>query len=107
MKEKTVDKITKNLFIVILSAFSFVLIIGATLILNSLFGNPVSKKLAENTAIEYIEENYSSDDYYIEEIWYDEKYEEYTVRVLSSTDKDIDLHLHINPKGELTVIDIW
>ena len=36
---------------------------------NSLFGNPISKKLAENTAIEYIEENYPDDNCQIKDIY--------------------------------------
>lgn len=106
MKEKTSDKIAKVSLIVISTVIAVVCIVGVTLILNSLFGNPISKKLAENTAIEYIYENYS-DDYYIEDVWYDEKYENYVVHVLSSADKEVDFTIYFNHKGELLLIEHW
>ena len=106
MNEKTSDKIAKVSLIIISIALAIVCVIGVTLVSNSLFGNPVSKKLAKNTALEYIEENFS-DDYYIEDVWYDEKYENYVVHVLSSADKEVNFTIYFNHKGELLLIEHW
>lgn len=74
---------------------------------NSLFGNPISRKLAENTAIEYIEENYPDDNCQIKDIYYDFKYEDYAVHIISATNENIDFSLNITPKGEVAGIEYW
>ena len=74
---------------------------------NSLFGNPISKNLAKNTAIEYIEENYPEDNCQIKDIYYDFKYEDYAVHIISTTNENIDFSLNITPKGEVAGIEYW
>ena len=61
----------------------------------------------ENTAIEYIEENYSDKGCYIEDTWYDTKYENYVVHVLSTTDREIDFTIYFNHKGDLLLTEHW
>ncbi len=74
---------------------------------NALFGNPISKHLAKNTAIEYIEENYPDDNCHIKNINYDSKYEDYNVHIISTTNENIDFSLNITPKGEVAGIEYW
>lgn len=74
---------------------------------NSLFGNPISKHLAKNTAIEYIEENYPDDNCQIKDIYYDFKYENYNAHIISTTNENIDFSLNITPKGEVAGIEYW
>ena len=100
MKENTFDRIAKIALIIIGSVFLVVCTIGAVSISNSLFGNPITKNNVKNTVIEYINENYPDDNCYIEDIWYDGKYEHYGVHILSSTDEEIDLTRYYNQDGE-------
>ncbi len=74
---------------------------------NSLFGNPVSKHLAKNTALEYIEENYPESDCRIEDVFFDSKYGDYQVHIISTTDENIDFSLYISQSGELNLIEYW
>ena len=93
---------------IIFSVTVVILVIACVFpLINSLFGNPISKKLAENTAIEYIEENYSDKGCYIEDTWYDTKYENYVVHVLSTTDREIDFTIYFNHKGDLLLTEHW
>ena len=92
------------------SVISLVVILCVTFVaffVNALFGNPISKKLAENTAIEYIEENYSDKDCYIEDTWYDTNYENYVVHILSTTDRKFDFTIYFNHKGDLLLTEHW
>ena len=107
MKEKTSDRVAKISLIIVSTVVAIVCVVGVALLSNTLFGNPISKKLAEKTALEYIEENYADDNCYIEDIWYEEKYEDYTVKVLSSTNEEINFTMHCNQKGEKTVVEYW
>ena len=100
MKENTSDKIAKIALVVIGVPFLVVCLIGLGWILDSLFGNPITKNNVENTVIEYINENYPDDNCYIEDIWYDGKYEHYGVHILSSTDEEIDLTRYYNQDGK-------
>ena len=100
MKENTSDKIAKIALIVLGVPFLVACLIGLGLILDSLFGNPITKKNVENIVVEYINENYPDDNCYIEDIWYDGKYEHYYVHILSSTDEEIDLTRYYNQDGE-------
>ncbi len=72
---------------------------------NSLFGNPISKHLAKNTAIEYIEDNYPDDNCQIKDIYYAFKYENYNVNIISTTNENIDFNLFISLKGDIVLID--
>ncbi len=104
MKGNTSDKIAKTALIIIGVLFLTVCIISFAWVLNSLFGNPFSKNLAEKTALEYIEENYSNEECYIKNISYDDTY---NVHIVSSTDEDIDFSLYITESGEITLIEYW
>lgn len=74
---------------------------------NSLFGNPISKHIAKNTALEYIKENYPDGNCQIEDIYFDSKYGDYQVHIISSTDENIDFSLYISQSGELNLIEYW
>lgn len=74
---------------------------------NSLFGNPISKHIAKNTALEYIKENYPDGNCQIEDVYFDSKYGDYQVHIISSTDENIDFSLYISQSGELNLIEHW
>lgn len=91
-----------------ISIIALVVILVVTFILtfaNSLFGNPISKKLAENTATEYIKENYPDDNCQIKDMYYDFKSEIYKVDIISTTNENINFDLGISQKGDIVLID--
>lgn len=104
MKENASDKIAKTALIAIGIPFLVVYIIGIAYLLNDTFGNPISKKLAEKTALEYIEENYSDEECYIKNITCEGNY---NVHIVSSTNEDIDFTLYITKQGEITLTEYW
>lgn len=104
MKENASDKIAKTALIAIGIPFLVVCIIGIAYLLNDTFGNPISKKLAEKTALEYIEENYADEECYIKNISCDGNY---NVHIVSSMSEDIDFSLYITQSGEITLIEYW
>ncbi len=104
MKENTSDKIAKSAFVVIGVPFLLLCIIGIGYLLNSNFGNPISKNLAEKTALEYIEENYPDEECYIKNISCEGNY---NVHIVSSTNEDIDFSLYITQSGEITLTECW
>lgn len=66
-----------------------VVIVGVIIwLLVAFFGNPVSKHLAEKSAQEYLEANFSDTDYVIDEAFYDFKGSHYYVRVNSPSSAD-------------------
>ncbi len=104
MKDKTSDKIAKTALVAIGVPFLIVCIIGIAYLLNDIFGNPFSKKLAEETALEYIEENYPNEECYIKNIYYEGNYNVY---IVSSKDENIDFSLSITPSGKITLTEHW
>ena len=104
MKEKTSDKVAKRVLVIIGIPFLIVCIIGVAYLLNDTFGNPFSKKLAEETALEYIAENYADEECYIKNISCDGNY---NVHIVSSTSEDIDFSLYITQSGEITLVEYW
>ncbi len=97
-------KSVKIIVAALIVAFAVVLI---AFFANSLFGNPISKHLAKNTVLEYIEENYPDSNCQIEDIYFDSKYGDYQVHIISSTDENIDFSLYISQSGEINLIEYW
>lgn len=61
-------KISK--FKIIASLILVILLSIILLILNGIYGNPISKSIAEQAADEYMANNYNDTDFFIEEIVY-------------------------------------
>lgn len=74
-------------------AVAVVIVISVTVILNMIFGNPVSKLLATHSAEKYLEENFGDSDFMVDGVYYDFKEEAYIATVKSDT--SIDSHFHI------------
>lgn len=104
MKENTSDKVAKIALAVIGIPFLIVCIISVAYLLNDTFGNPFSKKLAEETALEYIAKNYADEECYIKNISCDGNY---NVHIVSSTNEDIDFTLYITKQGKITLTEYW
>ncbi len=104
MKENTSDIIAKTALIAIGIPFLVVCIIGIAYLLNDTFGNPVSKKLAKETALEYIAKKYPDEECYIKNISCEGNY---NVHIVSSTNEDIDFTLYITKQGEITLTEYW
>lgn len=65
------------------------------------FGNPVSKYLAEKSAQEYLETNFSDTDYEIEDAFYDFKSSAYSVRVKSPSSEDSSFSIMAGLDGKV------
>ncbi len=104
MKGNISDKIAKIALIIIGTSFLLVCIIGITYLLNDTFGNPISKKLAEETALEYIADNYADEECYIKNISCEGNY---SVHIVSSKNENIDFSLYITKSGEITLVEYW
>ena len=107
MKEKTSDRVSKIALIVIGVPFLIVCLLGVTIFLNSLFGNPISLNLAKKSALEYIEREYPDSDCIIEDVYFDGKYADYVAHIISPTKDHIDFSLYLNSQGEIRVIEYW
>ena len=100
MKEKT-KKTIKIILKISAALLAFVLIGGVGIFANSLVGNPLSKALAKSTAEKYIEENYATDGYELEEIKYSFKDGFYHAVASSPNSIDGSFTLLINGFGKL------
>ena len=101
MKEKTSDRVAKPVLKVIGILFLIVCLLGVFDITNTFMGNPISKKLAENTATEF-SEKHTDDCYELKEVywdWFDGNY----VALMQSPEEEFSLI--ISSKGELLLID--
>ena len=85
---------------IIIAIVAAILIIVSFLVI-CLFGNPVSKILANNNAEKYIKQEYSNTDYYIEDITYSFKDGYYYVNILSPSSIDTTFSLCYNWTGKL------
>lgn len=92
-------KISK--FKIIVSLIIVILLSIILLILNSIYGNPISKSLAEQAADEYMSNNYSDTDFFIEEIVYNFKDGDYYARVKSPSSQDSYFDFRILMTGEI------
>ncbi|MDO5293435.1 MAG: hypothetical protein Q4F05_11880 [bacterium] len=69
--------------------------------LNLIWGNPYSKKLAEQAANDYIEKNYPGQQLHIENILYDVKVNSYVAEVKSETSIDNYFSVEISMTGNV------
>ena len=81
---------------------AFLLIIGILWFANGLLGNPISKTIANNTAKEYVAENYSNMKLNVSDAYYNFKTGSYDVEIKSPTSKDTYFYLSISPFGKIT-----
>ena len=81
---------------------AFLLIIGILWFANGLLGNPISKTIANNTAKEYLSENYSNMKLNVSDAYYNFKTGSYDVEIKSPTSKDTHFYLSISPFGKIT-----
>ncbi len=70
-----------------------IILAGGLLIVNSLFGNPVSKMIAKSSAEKYLEKNYHEEDFVIEDVFYNFKDGAYNVNIMSPS--SIDSHFSL------------
>lgn len=68
---------------------------------NALFGNPVSRMLAENTARKHLDDVYAGTDYYIERIGYSFKDANYHAFIRSPSSVDTEFTLYITMLGRM------
>ena len=101
MKEKTSDRVGKLLLKVIGVLVVIVCLIGVFDITNTIMGNPISKKLAENTATEFLEKH-SGDCYELKDVYWD-LFDGNYVALMQSPEAEFSLI--ISSKGELLLID--
>lgn len=91
----------KKVLKIIALVIAIALIVGICLVANGLNGNPISKMLAKKAANEYLEENFSDTDYYIEELGFSFKFSNYYAHVRSVTSMDTQFTLHIDMLGNV------
>ncbi len=86
----------------ILAGFIAFVLIGIILwCTNGLVGNPISKKIAQNKANDYISKKYSDMELNIEKPHYNFKDGNYYVRVNSSNSKDTYFDIDVSPLGKI------
>lgn len=73
---------------------------GILLLVNSVFGNPISKFLVKRSVSEYLEENYSDSGFIIEKVGYDFKNMEYYARIVSATDSKEYFYINADSLGQ-------
>ena len=91
----------KKVLKIIAFIIAIALILGICWVANGLNGNPISKMLAKKAANEYLEENFSDTDYYIEELGFSFKFSNYYAHVRSVTSIDTQFTLHIDMLGNV------
>ena len=91
----------KKVLKIIALIIAIALIVGICWVANGLNGNPISKMLAKKAANEYLEENFSDTDYYIEELGFSFKFSNYYAHVRSVTSMDTQFTLHIDMLGNV------
>ena len=91
----------KKVLKIIALIIAIALIVGICWVANGLNGNPISKMLAKKAANEYLEENFSDTDYYIEELGFSFKFSNYYAHVHSVTSMDTQFTLHIDMLGNV------
>lgn len=91
----------KKVLKIIAFIIAIALILGICWVANGLNGNPISKMLAKKAANEYLEENFSDTDYYIEELGFSFKFSNYYAHVRSVTSMDTQFTLHIDMLGNV------
>ena len=91
----------KKVLKIIALVIAIALIVGICWVANGLNGNPISKMLAKKAANEYLEENFSDTDYYIEELGFSFKFSNYYAHVRSVTSMDTQFTLHIDMLGNV------
>ena len=91
----------KKVLKIIAFIIAIALILGICWVANGLNGNPISKMLAKKAANEYLEENFSDTDYYIEELGFSFKFTNYYAHVRSVTSIDTQFTLHIDMLGNV------
>lgn len=92
VKNKKVKRVIIALVIVCLAALAFVLV-------NEIFGNPVSILLSRKAVEKYIEEAYPEKNFVVDEVIYDFKNMEYMATVVSSEDSDIYFYISTDSFG--------
>lgn len=81
--------------------FAIVLIVGGCVIANGLFGNPISKAVATNTAEKHLEENYANQDFEIDCVSFNFKDGYYHAYIYSPSSIDSDFTIMIDMWGKL------
>lgn len=77
------------------------LITGTVILLNALFGNPVSQMRAERAVGNYLEEQYPGKDYYAERVTFNFKMGEYYAPVRSAASIDSHFEVAIDSRGNI------
>src|SRR5699024_6414435 len=90
---------------IIIITVSVLIIAGGLVLLNGLYGNPVSKKRAEHTAEKYIQEMYPQTNYQITEVFYNFKDGYYHAQIESET--SIDTHFTVAIQTNKVVYDSY
>ncbi len=88
---------------IILYSFLAIVALFILFIANSFFGNPISKNMAKNAAIEYVEEHYKGEGFELERVFYSFKSSDYIAefRVPGSLDRHFRLCLNKSGKVEI------
>lgn len=68
---------------------------------NAFYGNPISKKIAEKAAKEYIYENYANQNLKIDDVVYNLKMGDYIAFIVSETSMDTHFTLDISMNGKV------
>jgi len=90
---------------IIIITVSVLIIAAGLVLLNGLYGNPVSKKRAEHTAEKYIQEMYPQTNYQITEVFYNFKDGYYHAQIESET--SIDTHFTVAIQTNKVVYDSY
>ena len=78
-----------------------ILILGVAWFANALLGNPISQKIATNTAEKHLKENYGDKDFIIERVTYSFKDSKYHAFITSPGSIDSNFTLFIDMWGKL------
>lgn len=90
----------KRILMAFITLFIIAIIVFACVIVNALFGNPISKALATRAAKEYLKENYSDTDYTLQGVHYSLKDGTYFAHAASKSNIDGDFTVKISMLGK-------
>lgn len=79
----------------------FIIIGGLLYFANGLLGNPISKKIAQKAAEDYMTETYSDKDFVIEDLTYNFKYRNYCANIESPSSIDTYFSVNISMGGKI------
>jgi hypothetical protein len=91
----------KRILKIVALVFVIVLVVGVCVIANGLFGHPISKALATNTAEKHLEENYANQDFEIERVFFNFKDGYYHAYIYSPNSMDSDFTIMIDMLGRM------